>query len=171
MKIATPFSLLLFLLFICFHLVACSLFPAELISRIRFYHLQETYYMIETEADLRQCEIYLAHDLVESIEDASYVIGMTSNPLFLPVDQTTLYLIAKRMGSKYDTMNVMNLQHSLLEKAHDIYQRQRLMNASPMVLQGLEVEWTHWWNTILLSSYPRHHMAQPQMVPQEIKSN
>ena len=169
MTIATPFSFLLLLLFICFHLVACSLFPAELISRIRFYHLQETYYTIETEADLRQCEIYLAQDLVESIEDASYIIGMTSNPLFLPINQTTHYLIAKRIGPKYDTMNVLNLQHSLLGKAHDVYLRQRFMSASPMVLQNLENEWTHWWNAILLASYPRHFMAPPQMVPQEIR--
>ena len=127
---------------------AYSLYPTELLSKIRFYHLQEVFYHYQSEKALTQSEHYLAQDLAESIEDASFVVGMTSNPNFLPSDQHNLFIISQRISYKYQHLTFMQLQHLLLSRAHEVFMRQQYMDASAIVLDDLQHEWAEWWDLL-----------------------
>ena len=143
---------------IFFHVVlGYSLFPSDLISKVRFYHLQESYYNPATEKALWQAEIYLAQDLVESIEDASFIVGMSTNPLFLPLDRMTIFAISQRMRLKYQSASLCHLHHILMQKAYDVYKRQHQLETSAIFLNELEKEWLEWWNLVFQSSYALCH--------------
>ena len=80
---------------------AFTLYPEELLSQIRFYHLQESFYDKDNEPALWQMERYLAQDLVDSIEEASVVIGLAVNAQFLPPDHYTTFGITQRLTLKF----------------------------------------------------------------------
>lgn len=146
MALWAPLLLFFFLLFA--RIEANSLFPSELLSKIRFYHLQEVFYHYETEKALTQSEHYLAQDLAESIEDASFVVGMTTNPSFLPIDQSNLFAITQRLSYKYQHLSLFQLRFLLLSRAHDVFVRQQYMEASAIMLDELEKDWGEWWDLL-----------------------
>ena len=159
MVLVQPFSLIItaYLSLITLSAVSAqSLYPFDLISKIRFYHLQEPYYHFENERALTQCEHYLAQDLAESIEDVCFVVGMTSNPLFLPTEQMTIFEISQRFGQRFHFISTFQLQALVLQRAYSVFIRQRSMDSSAIQIDELEADWTTWWNLIQRSVPPAH---------------
>ena len=159
MSHASSLRLFLFFLLLVFSLTtlhAQSFYPFDLVSKIRFYHLQEPYYHFENERALTQCEHYLAQDLAESIEDVCFVVGMTSNPLFLPTEVMTTFEISQRFGHRFHFISTFQLQAMVLQRAYDIFMRQRTMDSSAIQIDELEADWTTWWNLVQRSIPPTH---------------
>ena len=151
--------------------LAQSLYPTDLLSKIRFYHQHEPFFGYENERALTQCEHYLAQDLAESIEDASFVIGMTTNPLFLPQTPMTTFDISQRFGQRFHFISTFQLQALILHRAYDTFKRQRYMDSSAIMIDELEEEWIRWWNNIQQSIPPVHLQFINTMVPQRQSAN
>lgn len=132
----------------------CARYPSELISRIRFYHLQDRFFELDGEKALAQSETYFAQDLAESIEDACLILGMTQNRAFLPMDDSVTFGILQRMGRKYEAISMNQLQALTLFRAYEVFQRQRFADVSAIVLDDLEADWLEWWHQMMQATYP-----------------
>ena len=133
--------------------VAQCMYPTELISTIRFYHLQESFYDEKNEQSLWQAERYLAQDLLESIEEASFVIGLTTNMCFLPPTHFTVFEVMQRMAARYGRIDPVHLKHVVLQRAFDVYQRQKVATTSALVINELASSWLSWWDDIIAVAY------------------
>lgn len=152
--------------------IAETLYPTDLISKIRFYHLQEPFYHYENERALTQCETYLAQDLAESIEDVCFILGMTSNPLFLPENQMTIFEISQRFGRRFHFISMFQLQALVFHKAYETFKRQKDMDSSAVMIDDLENDWIAWWG-LVQRSVPSTHLQfmEPMPSPRRAATN
>ena len=124
------------------HIVDGAVYPEELLSQIRFYHLQESFYDNDNEKVQHQAERYLAEDLVQSIEEACFAVGVTPKSAF------EAYTIAQRLRNRYVYLSIDQARFSALQRAYDTFVRQRHLEASALLLNDLEEQWQEWWNGI-----------------------
>lgn len=126
-------------------------FPSELLDKIRFHHLQESFYMEKGEELLRQGEVYMAQDLVDSIEELSIVVGVTSDTQFLPADRITHFTLLRRIEAKYRHISCPQLVMYLTQNAYRTFERQQNTSLSALFLDDLESEWLEWYRGVLLA--------------------
>lgn len=129
--------------------VMAQRFPNDLLNKVRFHHLQENFYIEKGEDLLRQAEVYMAQDLVDSIEELSIVVGVTSNTLYLPTDRITHFTLLRRIESKYRHISCPQLVMYLSQHAYRTFERQRTTPLSALLLDDLETEWLEWYRGVL----------------------
>lgn len=144
-------STILLFIFCLFQFTAAQQFPCDLLDKIRFHHLQENFYAEEGEDLLRQAEVYMAQDLVESIEELSFVVGVTTNMRYLPSDRITHFTLSGRIEAKYRHIPYNQLIWYLTQHAHRIFERQYRTSLSAIALNELENDWLEWYRGVLQS--------------------
>lgn len=144
---STTLAILIFSLLQC--QVMAQYFPTDLLDKIRFHHLQENFYTEKGEEPLRQAEVYMAQDLVDSIEELSIVIGVTSDTRYLPTDRITHFTLLRRIESKYRHISCPQLVMFLTQHAYRTFERQCTTILSALTLNELEAEWLEWYRGAL----------------------